>query len=110
LREAVETVLLFVHHPPLLCGCQFMDSHYPLQNREEVWTQLQCLPAIEHIFCGHYHTDTTVVRDGKQIHVTPSTMMQIDRDTPTFAIAHTRPGWRIIEWSTRKVHTYVEYL
>ena len=109
-QNPVEPALLFIHHPPLLCDCQFMDTHYPLKNIDKVWPQLVHLQAIEHIFCGHYHTDLTVTQAGKQVHLTPSTMMQIDRDNPKFTIAHTRPGWRMIEWSEEKVHTYVEYL
>lgn len=34
LNTASAQVLLFIHHPPWLCGCQFMDHYYPLQNRE----------------------------------------------------------------------------
>lgn len=109
-RDNTAPALLFVHHPPLLCGCQFMDNYYPLQNIDEVWSQLANLRAIEHIFCGHYHTDLTIIHDGKYVHITPSTMAQIDRDNPKFVIAHTRPGWRMIEWSKEKVYTYVEFL
>jgi len=105
-----EPVLLFIHHPPLLCGCRFMDSYYSLRNIDEVWPVLRELAPIQHIFCGHYHAAKTVMRDGKCVHVTPSTMMQIDPDTPHFAIAHTRPGWRIIEWHDSEVHTYVEFI
>lgn len=102
--------LLFIHHPPLLCGCRFMDSFYPLHNIDEVWPILRELAPIQHIFCGHYHTSKTVVCDGKYVHVTPSTMMQIDTELLNFAVAHTRPGWRIIEWHDSQVHTYVEFI
>lgn len=105
-----EPALLFIHHPPLLCGCCFMDTCYPLRNIDEVWPVLRELNPIRHIFCGHYHATRTVMRDGKYVHVTPSTMMQIDADTPHFAIAHTQPGWRIIEWHDSEVHTYVEFV
>lgn len=105
-----ESALLFIHHPPLLCRCQFMDTYYPLQNIDEVWPRLVDLQPIKHIFCGHYHTDLTITCAGKQVYLTPSTMMQIDRDKPKFTLAHARPGWRMIEWSATKLCTYVEYL
>jgi len=105
-----ESVLLFIHHPPILCDCIFMDSRYYLQNFEEVWQVLTQLPQIEHIFCGHYHTERTLIQDGKSVHLTPSTTFQINSTTLEFAIEHTRPGWRMIEWKDHRIETYVEYL
>ncbi len=104
-----EQALLFVHHPPLLCDCQFMDNNHPLRNINEVWQTLDQLPQIQHIFCGHYHTEKTVIRNNKLIYLTPATVFQIDTKKSSFAIAHTKPGWRIIEWG-EQILTYVEYL
>jgi Icc protein len=105
-----EPALLFIHHPPLHCGCQFMDERHALQNTEEVWSVLTQLSQIKHIFCGHYHAEKTILKEDKYIHLTPSTIFQIDTRTPHFVIEHTRPGWRIIEWNGSQVHTYVNYL
>ncbi len=105
-----EPVLLFVHHPPLLCECQFMDERHPLQNIEEVWQTLDQFPQVEHIFCGHYHAEKTVMKNEKSIYITPSTVFQIDMDSPQFVIEHTKPGWRMIEWADNYMQTYVEYL
>jgi Icc protein len=102
--------LLFIHHPPVLCGCRFMDSQYPLRNIDEVWPLLRELPRLENIFCGHYHTAKTLSIDGKLIHVTPSTMMQIDAFSPRFAIQHTHPGWRVIEWNEDGLNTTARHL
>jgi len=108
--ESNEPALLFVHHPPAFCDCKFMDEHAVLQNIDEVWKTLNRIPQIQHIFCGHYHADKTVIHNDKFIHLTPSTAFQIDTETPHFIIKHTRPGWRIIEWKNKQVHTHVEYL
>jgi Icc protein len=108
--EDQEPALLFIHHPPIKCGCPFMDEYHALQNIDETWQILKQLPKTKHIFCGHYHTEKTVNRNGKFIHLAPSTAFQIGTKTPEFAIEHTKPGWRIIEWIDKKVHTYVEYL
>jgi 3',5'-cyclic-AMP phosphodiesterase len=110
LNDYHKQVLLFIHHPPLRCGCPFMDDHHGLQNGEEVWQVLEQFPQIQHIFCGHYHAEKTVIQNGKSVHLTPSTVFQIDAENPKFAIAHTKPGWRMIEWSDMHVHTYVTYL
>ena len=106
-----EQALLFIHHPPLLCDCIFMDERHALQNHHDVWQILEkSRQTIKHIFCGHYHTEKTVIKNGKSVYLTPSTVFQIKTDTPEFAIEHSKPGWRIIEWKGRQVHTYVEFL
>lgn len=110
LARVTEEVLLFIHHPPLLCECRFMDERYALQNISEVWPTLVHLPQVKHIFCGHYHTEKTVTKEGKTVYLTPSTIFQIDTQSPYFVMASTQPGWRIIEWKGTQVHTYVEYL
>jgi Icc protein len=108
--EYQEPALLFMHHPPMKCGCPFMDEYHALQNIDEIWQAFKPLPKIKHIFCGHYHADKTVIKNNKFIHMTPSTAFQIGTKSSDFVIEHTKPGWRIIEWKEKKVHTYVEYL
>ncbi len=111
LAKTSEPVLVFMHHPPALCGCQFMDTRHSLQNIEEVWPILANAPNVQHIFCGHYHTGRDCERDGKYIHITPSTMLQIDTESSEFVVASRDAGWRLIEWSeTGQVKTEVFYL
>ncbi len=105
-----ERGLLFIHHPPVLCGCRFMDSRYPLGNIDQAWPVLREIPQIEDIFCGHYHTAKTLSIDGKMIHLAPAIMMQIDPRSVKFAIQHTRPGWRIIEWNGEELYTTARHL
>lgn len=105
-----EPALLFVHHPPMLCGSRFMDAGYGLRNIEETWVTLAQFPLINHIFCGHYHTAKTLQKQGKHIHLAPSTSLQIDTNIPKFAVEHTVPGWREILWQDSQVTTFVEYL
>jgi Icc protein len=105
-----EQALLFIHHPPMLCGSRFMDAGYGLQNIEETWATLARFPLINHIFCGHYHTAKTLQNQDKQIYLTPSTSLQIDTQPLEFTVEHTTPGWRTILWQDSQVTTFVEYL
>lgn len=105
-----QEVLLFIHHPPALCGCEFMDSNYPLLNREETFSCLQETSAVKNIFCGHYHTEKTVVKGGKNIFITPSTMTQFSQSNPEHEISSYQPGWRIVEWDGECLETRVDYL
>ncbi len=106
-----EPTLLFIHHPPMRCDCLFMDEYHALHNIDDVWEVLDQFPQVQHIFCGHYHTEKTVVKNGKSVHLTPATIFQIETNNQNFAIAHSKPGWRIIEWKekTNNIQTYVEY-
>jgi len=110
LIDSKEEILLFIHHPPLLCNCEFMDKKHSLRNIDEVWPLLESLTAIKHIFCGHYHTEKLIVRNNKFVHLTPSTMLQIDTETCKFSVESTQAGWRIIECQGNDLETYVEYL
>ncbi len=105
-----EPALLFVHHPPILCNCHFMDKDYSLRNIAETWTILADLPLVKHIFCGHYHTAKTLQYSDKMIYLTPSTSLQIDPQPAEFTIEHTIPGWRIIKWQNDHITTFVEFL
>lgn len=104
-----EEVLLFMHHPPLNCGCKFMDAKYPLKNISESWSVIKQLKNINYIFCGHYHTEKTVIKDGKTVFLTPSTVAQFDSQTIDISISHRNPSWRIIEWNGETMRTFVEY-
>jgi 3',5'-cyclic-AMP phosphodiesterase len=101
--------LLFIHHPPALANHGFMDKRYSLKNIEESRKYLQMMSNIHNIFVGHYHFEKIVMQDGKNIHITPSTMMQISPGHSEFHLEHTRPGWRIIEWSKGRIDTEVHY-
>lgn len=102
--------LLFMHHPPLLCGCNFMDSKYPLKNRDEVIQVLNKLEHLNAVFCGHYHTEKTVISQSIQCFITPSTMLQMDQDNPKYQVSSLNPGFRIIDWDGQELKTSVYYL
>jgi len=84
---------VFMHHPPIPCACRYMDSHSPLRNGREVWRTFVELGEVKHVFCGHYHAHKVIERDGIQVVLCPSTLLQIRQDAPCFAIEHTRPGY-----------------
>lgn len=107
--ENKEEILLFMHHPPIYCGCTAMDNKYALKNISETWKVLKQLERIKYIFCGHYHSEKTVIKDGKTVFLTPSTMAQFDPLATDITISHRNPGWRIIEWDGETLQTSVEY-
>lgn len=102
--------LLFLHHPPVDCNCRFMDSRYPLANRDDVFKIIRKIPAISHIFCGHYHTEKAVFVEGKSIFITPSTMHQISQTERGYSESSRLAGWRKIECDSTGLKTSVHYL
>ncbi len=102
-------VLLFMHHPPCFCNHRFMDLRYYLKNMLEVQEVLKSIPNLTHIFTGHYHSPLEVQIDRLSVHVTPSTQMQIDPNTPYFNLKSSAPGWRLIDWGENFVETEVYF-
>lgn len=99
---------LILHHPPIQCGCSYMDAHYPLKNNAPLLRVLDKTDKIKHIFCGHYHTSKTVdYNSGIQLHLTPSTWFQIDETEPEFSIKDQRIGYRSISIKGATLRTSV---
>lgn len=108
-KDLSKPALLFMHHPPVFCNCAFMDRKYPLDNRTAVFDVLTRLPSLPFIFCGHYHTEKTVITRGKTIFLTPSTMLQIDQNSAEYEVHSRIPGYRMIQWDGSTLKTTVHY-
>lgn len=104
-----DEVLLFMHHPPCLCNHRFMDLKYSLKNIDEVQETLSSIKNLRHIFTGHYHFDFHLQIGEQEVHVAPSTQMQIDPQAPIFNLMSSAPGWQVIEWGENFVETGVYF-
>ncbi len=102
-------VLLFLHHPPCLCGHKFMDLRYSMKNIAEVQATLSKIKNLKHIFVGHYHSEMTIQLEDKTVYVTPSTQMQIDPNITVFCLSSAAPRWRLIEWGENFMETKVYF-
>ncbi len=104
-----QSILLFMHHPPLLAQTPFMDNHYSFKEMDRFAEVLAQKNNIS-VFCGHYHTERFVQSNHFNVFITPSTMAQIDPEKPEYALGHLTPGFRVIDWDGEEVITYVRYL
>ena len=102
--------ILFMHHPPCLCHCQFMDLKYPLKNHQEFWKNLKNIPTIKWIFCGHYHTEKVIEIGGKTIFLSPSTFHQISPFHQNYQVDGHPPAFRLIDINNQNCETYVRYI
>ncbi len=103
-------VLLFIHHPPVFCDCDFMDAKHSLENREKVMAIIQKIPNLKGVFCGHYHTEKTVLTSTSRVFITPSTVLQASQIGIEFKEASRLPGWRQIDMDDSGLRTCVHYL
>ncbi len=110
LQERNEDTVIFVHHPPMLCGVPFMDNKHPLKNHGELMAVLNQLGAKAHVFCGHYHVDKSLVSDNVKLFVSPSPYFQIDYTKEEFGVDNHLVGYRRIVFDGKTMTTAVRYL
>ena len=96
-RDSNLLPMIFMHHPPCLCGVPHMDRKYPFKRSEDLGAILHAYSGTIPIFCGHYHTEKTVHWGNCIVHITPSTCFEIDQFSDSFALDPTPPGLRVID-------------
>ncbi|KAA3622896.1 MAG: hypothetical protein DWQ02_25445 [Bacteroidetes bacterium] len=109
LQNNQKDLIIFMHHPPILCGVPYMDNKHAFKSREEI---KQVLLGHNHnltIFTGHYHVERTVRFKNLEINITPSTYFQISQETVEFSVDHKKPGFRIIEKAGESLSHHVVY-
>lgn len=89
-------VALFMHHPPVLLGCEWMDR-IGLEGRDQLQHLLEQDARFRLVCCGHVHHESTHRVGAATIVTTPSTGLQFDPvgDQATFVQAP--PGYRVVE-------------
>lgn len=105
-----EPVLIFMHHPPAVCGVPYMDNNHAFQEIERFQEVIRTSGKEVHLFCGHYHVEKDVDVDNLHIHITPSTFFQIRDDIEDFGVDHYRVGYRLIQLGDRSMTHSVNYL
>lgn len=109
-KKLDRNALLFIHHPPCLCGHQFMDRKYSLRNIEELQTYLKKMKNISAVFCGHYHFEKSIWLGELPIYVCPATQIQISPNSEEFKVLDNSPGWRMITWDGKTLNTSTHYI
>jgi Icc protein len=105
-----ETVIIFMHHPPVYCGVPYMDMNYAFREIADVQKIFTRQEKQLNIFCGHYHVERSIAIANQRIEVTPSTFFQIDANEVDFKIDHKRPGYRVIEIDEDEVKSACWYV
>jgi 3',5'-cyclic AMP phosphodiesterase CpdA len=100
--------ILFTHYPTKKISTGFMDINYPLGNIKKTDMAIR-QSNIDHVFCGHFHTDYTIV-DGYALNVTPSPAFCVDLDEKEPKITPPRIPLRKIEITGTQTTSSVIYL
>ena len=98
LREAPDSDIV-MHHPPVELGINFMDRKYPLRDTQELYRVLTEDGVARRVFCGHYHSERTVVHKNLEVNLCPPTSFFIDPRPPKFELFHRPPGYQLLEWT-----------
>jgi len=111
-ENSVENLLIFMHHPPLVCDVVAMEPKYQFKEIEKFKSLLQKHSEKQfYIFTGHFHTDRTIQYKNATICITPSTYVQIDPKQKVFTPIFDEIGYREIEIKPNgEIISFVKYL
>jgi 3',5'-cyclic-AMP phosphodiesterase len=98
--------ILFMHHPPVLLGCSWMDT-IGLDGRELLQDLLREDERIRLVCCGHVHHESCHEVGAASVVTTPSTGLQFDPAGETTTFALDPPGYRVIELDGGRCSTRV---
>ena len=92
-----QPTMLALHHPPITLQSAWLDSS-ALENPDELFAVLDRFSHVKLVLFGHIHQEISFVRQGVTYLSCPSTCIQFDRHSDTFAldIDH-NPGFRELE-------------
>ncbi len=100
LREAVMQapgpVALFMHHPPVFVGSQWLDQ-LSLVSLGVFSNLVEDFPQIKFVVCGHVHQEFYTQIFHADVFTTPSTCVQFKPNSDEFAIESSSPGLRTFD-------------
>ncbi|WP_232470446.1 MULTISPECIES: 3',5'-cyclic-AMP phosphodiesterase [Methylococcus] len=88
--------LVALHHHPVPSGSAWMDTMI-LDNAGEFFAVLDRHPQVKAVLHGHTHQVADVEFKGKRVLGTPSTCIQFQPASRTFALDAEQPGYRWLE-------------
>lgn len=95
-KEGAHPTIIFLHHPPVPVGCQWLDKQ-KISNANELENIVAAASNVKAIFCGHVHQEYSVEWAGCRVYTTPSTCFQFAANSHEFAMSDDRPAYRWID-------------
>ncbi len=89
-------ILIALHHHPIASGSAWMDSML-IEDRETFLEIIQTHGGVKAVVFGHVHQEIDLMRGNTRFLGSPSTCVQFEPGSKTFATDDSRPGYRWIE-------------
>ncbi|GAB6089626.1 metallophosphoesterase family protein [Spirochaeta dissipatitropha] len=90
---ADRPTVVFMHHPPAYVPSVFMESNFPLLNRAEILSEIQKIPGLSRIFCGHYHISYDSSDPAVPLSMVSSSLYTIDPESDVHRILNYNAGY-----------------
>ncbi|MEM6701028.1 MAG: hypothetical protein AAF599_21680, partial [Bacteroidota bacterium] len=110
LQTTDQPIIIFMHHPPIISGVNFMDAYHALDNMIDFQQVLAKDNRHIPIFSGHYHAEKTVNKGNITLQITPSCYVQIAQQPTDFEVDHYQIAYRKIELLEDSWSSTVRYL
>jgi 3',5'-cyclic-AMP phosphodiesterase len=94
-QQPAQPTVVALHHPPFAVQSTWLDSS-SLRNPDALFTLLDRHPQVKLVLFGHIHQEFHRQRRGVQYFGTPSTSIQFEPHSTTFALDHAHPGFRLL--------------
>lgn len=95
-RLGNKPTLVALHHPPFHINSNWLDIS-SLQNAGEFFAVLDCYPQVKLVLFGHVHQEFHHQRNNVDYLATPSTCIQFEPGSSSFAVDKTSPGFRLLK-------------
>lgn len=107
--RATGPVGLFLHHPPMAVGSDWMDA-LGLRDAEALQSALAAAPAVRFVACGHIHHEFHGRVGSVDVYSTPATGLQFDPAGSEPRFASGAPGYRVFHFDGTQYTTHVRRL
>lgn len=96
-----KPVLIFMHHPPFVCGIRHMDEIRLIEGAEALRDIVARHPNVERILCGHHHRPIATRFAGTLASTGPSVTHQV-----SFDLGEASPATFHMEPPAFQLHSY----
>lgn len=107
-RDTTRPAVVFMHHPPFVCGIGHMDRIRLLDGADAFRELIASYPNVERVICGHHHRPIQTRFAGTIASVSPSIAHQVELqlteddegalmlEPPAFQLHLYRPGLGVV--------------
>lgn len=108
-KGARQRTVLFMHHPPVPTGVDWLDAH-PFGNGDDLLNVLAAHRQVQRVFFGHVHMPMQITLRGVQFSSAPSTAYQFGDTVTAPKVSSGSPGYGIVHLLDGQLASRAVYL